>query len=118
MNKFIKEQLDKCQNFVDIEKVSDEEFIIKSKQFNKIELNKYYILNISNSIINSDTLQFNWNNGVKIQSNYIKCFITSIMNDMCKIDGCGFDIANDCDLEDTYIGLWLPISGIDIYKKL
>ena len=122
MNKFIEEELNKCK-IANIEIISDTEILIKQKENieNIIQLNHYYIIELENYIIHPNinfTLAENWNKGVVPKSKYLKCMIVQIMGKMIKIDGSGYDIENNVDLNDVYLGLWLPVGGIKILKQL
>lgn len=122
MNKFIEEELNKCK-LASVEQISDTEYLIKKKTVEDIgfEVNKYYIIELENYIINPPetfTLAANWNNGVTPQSKNLKVMITQIMGKMIKIDGCGFDVGLNSDKNDIYLGLWLPQAGVKILKKL
>jgi len=122
MNKFIEEELNKCK-LVDIKFISDTEILIKKKEsIDKIiQLNNYYLIELENYILHPNinfTLAENWNKGIIPKSKYLKCMIVQIMGKMIKIDGSGYDIENNNDLTDVYLGLWLPIGGIKIIKQL
>lgn len=122
MNKFIEEELNKCK-LVDIKFISDTEILIKKKEsIDKIiQLNNYYLIELENYILHPNinfTLAENWNKGIIPKSKYLKCMIVQIMGKMIKIDGSGYDIENNNDLNDVYLGLWLPIGGIKIIKQL
>lgn len=122
MNKFIEEELNKCK-LAAVEQVSDTEYLIKKKTVEDIgfEVNKYYIVELENYIINPPetfTLSANWNNDVVPKSKNLKVMVTQIMGKMIKVDGCGFDIETNSDLNDIYLGLWLPQGGVKILKKL
>ena len=122
MNKFIEEELNKCKT-AKVEQISDTEFLISQKTVEEIgfQLNNYYIIELENYIINPPdtyTLSSNWNNGVIPKSKHIKAMVTQILGKMIKIDGCGFDVDANSDLNDVYLGLWLPQGGIKILKKL
>lgn len=122
MNKFIENELKKCE-VAEIEQVSATEFNVKKKKniLDLIKVNFCYIIKLENYIINPNenfTLHVNWNNGVIPKSQYMKVIITQIMGKMIKIDGCGFDFDSKVDLKDSYLGLWLPLGGIKIMQEL
>ena len=114
MNKFIKEQLDNLES-VDVQQVSELEYIIKRKaSSDSISLNHYYLIELADYIIHpSDnfTLAANWNSGLVPTSKQIKAMVTQILGKMLKIDGIGDD-------NKTYMGLWLPMGGIKVVKEL
>ena len=120
MNKFIEEELKKCK-VADIEILSDTEILIKQRKKTELQLNNYYIIELENYIIHPNinfTLAENWNKGIIPKSKYLKCMIIQIMGKMIKIDGSGYDIENNNDLNDVYLGLWLPMAGVKIIKQL
>ena len=44
--------------------------------------------------------------------------VTQILGKMIKVDGCGYDLDDNTFNNDTYIGLWLPMGGVNIVKEL
>ena len=59
------------------------------------------------------TLAANWNKGIVPKSKQLKAMITQIMGKMIKVDAVGED-----DENNIYVGLWLPMGGIKVVKKL
>lgn len=98
------------------------EFSIKRRESSKAaEQNRCYIIKLAPYIVHpSDnfTLASNWNKGIVPKSEYLKCTITQIMGKMLKVDGTGYDFVTGSDLNDSYIGLWLPSAGVEIKEEL
>lgn len=123
INPLIKEQLNKCE-VADIPPFDDSTLNMvipkKSKEKN-FQINKYYIIELSDYIINpSDIVSFhiNWNQGRVPKSKYLKVCVSQMMGKMIKVDGIGFDINSNVDLNDSYAGLWLPAKDVKIVKEI
>ena len=126
MNKFIKKELDKCK-VAKIPLISDDTIIIEIKRPNEdilsedIAVNSCYVIELADYILKPPpgfTLASNWNRGINPTSKHLKCVMVQIMGKMIKIDGQGYDLLNDVDLSDTYMGLWLPKQSIKILQKI
>ena len=123
MNKFIEQELKKCK-IAKVESVSDTEFLIRKvseQDSSNITQGGCYVIELAKYITHPSpnfTLASNWNRGIVPKSECLKCTVTQIMGKMIKIDGCGYDIENDKDLNDSYIGLWLPLGGVNVKEKL
>ncbi len=120
MNKFIEQELKKCK-VADVEKISETQFRVRKRQKRTPKINSYYIIKLAPYIIHPSenfTLASNWNRGIVPKSEYLKCVVTQIMGKMVKVDGGGFDYTNKVDLNDSYIGLWLPSEGFEIKEEL
>lgn len=117
MNKFIEKELNNCRSAVP-EKVTETQYIIHKLDDLTPQVGGSYIIELANYITHPSenfTLASNWNRGIVPKSNCLKCVITQIMGKMIKVDGIGY---NGEDLKDSYVGLWLPVGGIKIIKKL
>ena len=126
MNKFIKKELEKCTITKNL-KFNDDKTIIEIKRpiedilSEDLSINYCYIIELADYILKPPpgfTLATNWNKGITPTSKYIKCMVTQIMGKMILIDGCGYNISNNVDLSDTYLGLWLPRQAIKIIQKV
>lgn len=123
LNPLIKEQLNKCE-VADIPSFDDNtlELIIpkKSKEKN-FQLNKYYIVELADYLINPGEIvsfHINWNQGRVPKSKYLKVCISQLMGKMIKVDGIGFNPKSNEDLEDFYTNLWLPSNDVKIVKEI
>jgi len=117
MNKFIEEQLQKCK-VAKIETISEDEFFIHKKKETDgvIQLNNYYLIELADYIIHPNenfTLAANWNKGVVPKSKLLKAMITQTLGKMIKVDA-----VSDEDENEVYFGLWLPMGGVKVVKKL
>ena len=121
MNKFIEEELKKCK-IANVKQVSDTEYVI-TKQKNieeELQLNSYYIFEIADYVLHPNqnfTLAENWNKGVIPKSKRIKATVVQTLGKMMKVDAIGVDEL-DNDLNDVYIGLWLPFNSVKIIKEI
>lgn len=123
LNPLMKEQLNKCE-VADIPLFDDNtlELVIpkKSKEKN-FQLNKYYIVELADYLINPGEIvsfHINWNQGRVPKSKYLKVCISQLMGKMIKVDGIGFDPKSNKDLEDFYTNLWLPSNDVKIIKEI
>lgn len=123
LNPLMKEQLNKCE-VADIPSFDDNtlELVIpkKSKEKN-FQLNKYYIVELADYLINPGEIvsfHINWNQGRVPKSKYLKVCISQLMGKMIKVDGIGFDPKSNKDLEDFYTNLWLPSNDVKIIKEI
>lgn len=121
MNKFIEEQLNGLES-VDVQQLSETEFLIKKRQgTDSLSVNHYYLIELADYIISPSpnyTLASNWNKGVVPKSKHLKVMVTQILGKMIKVDGIGYDLDTGSDGEDAYMGLWLPLGGIKLLKSL
>lgn len=120
MNKFIKQELSKIV-FAQLPPYDDnttELSIPKTTERIRLELNQCYIIEISDNIKNNEWLAQTWNNGTVPSAKYMKACITNISGKMIKIDGSGYDYNTDTDLNDVYIGLWLPGDLVKVVKRI
>ncbi len=121
MNKFIEDELKKCK-IAHIDKISETEYVVTKQKETEdlIKLNSYYIIELEDYIIHPNenfTLAENWNKGVVPKSKLLKVMITQILGKMMKVDAVG--VGEDFnDLNDVYMGLWLPFGGVKILKEL
>lgn len=124
MNNIIKEQLNKCK-VAYIPPFDDNTTLIHIKPISKIEsnqvlLNHYYLIELEDYIINPPPnfdLHINWNNNIIPKSKGMKCEIIQIMGKMVKINGVGFDLINNNDLNVIWGG-WLPMKSFKVIKEL
>lgn len=119
INPLVKNQLEKIKN-INIDAISEYEYIISPSRPAKLEIEHYYIIKLKNYIINPPdnfTLSTNWNKGVVPKSEYLRCVIVQLLGDMVRICANGFDVVNNCDLNDSYVDLWLPKEGFDIIME-
>ena len=80
-----------------------------------------YIIQLADYVLHEPqnfTLSTNWNKGVVPKSMYLKVQIVNIMGKMIQVDGAGYDVLNQTDLSDAYIGLWLPLASIGVVAQL
>lgn len=86
-----------------------------------IEENKYYIVQLSRSILTpceNDTLQTNWNRGIKPISEFLLVIRTNQVGDMVQFDACGWDSQTQHAKADVYTSLWLPRTGFKVIQEL
>lgn len=123
LNPLMKEQLNKCE-VADIPSFDDNtlELVIpkKSKEKN-FQLNKYYIVELADYLVNPGEIvsfHINWNQGRVPKNKYLKVCVSQLMGKMIKVDGIGFDPKSNKDLEDFYTNLWLPSNDVKIIKEI
>lgn len=124
MNNIIKKQLEniKVANLPDWDNNTTHLIIKKGQRLDSeaIQINHYYLVELADYVINEPegfSLSSNWNNGITPKDKTMKCCVTSLMGNMVKIDGVGFDIANQKDLNSTFSG-WIPKKAIKIKNEL
>ena len=113
MNKFIEKELNNCKSAVPV-KVSETQYIIHKLDDLTPQVGESYLIELASYITHPSenfTLASNWNKGIVPKSKTLNCVITQIMGKMIKIDGVG-------EHSDSYVGLWLPMGGTKIIKKL
>jgi len=97
---------------------------IPKKQLNSLIpliLDKYYIIEVSNYILNppfQSTLVSNWNQGQIPKNKYLFGTPTKRLNDMVRWDCCGYDNVSKTHLTDTYTDLWLPETEFILMEKV
>lgn len=127
MNPVIKRELEKVR--IPLPEYNDDTTLIKILQRSAesevkmypIVAGKCYLIQIADYVLNEPphfTLSANWNNGIIPKSRYLKVQITRVMGKMIQVDGSGYDVYNQLDTSDTYIGLWLPLGSIGVVAEL
>lgn len=123
INPYIKEQLEKCE-VADIPSLKEDPLNIsipKKSKNKRFQLNKCYIIELDDYLINPNSMvsfHINWNQSRVPKSKYLKVCIIQIMGKMIKIDGLGYNIEVDCDLNDIYNDMWLPSQDVRIIKEI
>lgn len=96
-------------------------FTIKKKTTIKIEENSYYLIELKDSLLNSNelayTLNNNLNNGNPPKHKYYKVVVNSSLGKIIKVDGRAYDYATKTDLNIFWSG-YLLVSEINILEKL
>ena len=120
MNKIIRSQLEKVKVAKLPQWDNNTTFMVIKKGINKnpdsLEVGKYYLVRLADYVINEPegfTLSTNWNSGRKPQCNAYKCEVVQIMGKMVKINGAGYSIEQDKDLDPMFHG-WLPLASITV----
>lgn len=127
MNPVVKRELEKVR--IPLPEYDDDTTLIKilrksvesETRTYPIVVGKCYLIQIADYVLNEPpnfTLSANWNKGIVPRSRYLKVQITSVMGKMIQIDGSGFDVINQVDTSDAYIGLWLPLASIGVVEEL
>lgn len=124
MNELIKQQLDKCKVAKIPPYTDDDEKIVILKDssitVSPYLVHKFFVVEIADYIINPPetfSLAENWNKGSKPRHTHYKCEIVSVMGNMVKISGCGYNIDTDTDYNDVWEG-WVPTAGIKLLSEL
>lgn len=124
MNNIIKKQLEnvKIANLPDWDSNTTHLIIKKGQRLDSeaVQIDHYYLIELADYVINEPegfSLSSNWNNGITPKDKNMKCCVTSLMGNMIKIDGVGFDVVNQKDLNSTFSG-WVPKKAIKIKKEL
>ena len=115
MNRYIKEQLNKCK-LANIPDFAEDDLEIIIPKYNNIDLlpNLYYNIKIEDYIINEPdnfTLSSNWNRGTKPPENLLSIRIEEIQGKMIKVDAIGKST------NKVWNG-WLPRKAITILEKI
>lgn len=123
MNKFIRDQLLKCQ-VADIPEIKEGEtsiIIPKSGGPLSLELNKTYLLELEDYIIHESenfNLSTNWNKGVIPKNKFLQAVYLGQQGKMMQFDAIGSNYDGTESYNDTYLGLWLPQKGFKIVRRL
>ena len=124
MNKIIEKQLKnlkKCQ-LPPYTNESTKIFIPKGsiKKELGLELNHCYQIEIADYILNPSpefSLAQNWNNNTVPPCKYMNICIMQLMGKMIKVEGIGFDIENQCPINNAWGG-WLPREAIKVRLEI
>lgn len=98
----------------------DTEIFIPKKSGIKLNVDKAYILMLSDTMLhpeNNSTLVSNWNCGSIPTERYYKAEVNKVVNDMIKITGIGYDYDNHVDRNSTWVG-WVPLSEMEIMEEI
>lgn len=124
MNKFIQEQLNKCEH-ASIPVFDNDTTVLYipkyvPKKELKLEEGKYYQIEIADYIVHptdSFTLSVNWNGGTNPPSHVMNVLVVKAMGKMFKVEGVSFDDSTQSVLNCTWTG-WLPLTGIKIRSEI
>ena len=123
MNKFIKEQLNKCR-VAHIPQFDDNTihlFIQRNNRMNDtLLLNNYYLIEIIDNVFNDEEIQeqIKEKSSYILKSKYLKCMPNKFLDGWTRFDASGYDINTEQDLNDVYLGLWLPHNSYKIIDKI
>lgn len=123
MNKFVKEQLNKCRvaNIPQFDDATTNIKIVRNDTTKDIlQLNNYYLIEVLFDIISDDTIRqeiFD-RSGYTVQSRFMKCAPTKFEDGWTKFDCSGYEVETQTDLTDVYLGLWLPRNSYRVVSKL
>ena len=124
MKNIIFQYLKKCKVAkFELDETTNHLFIPKKQTTSDIPLilDNYYIIEVSNYILNppfQSTLVSNWNQNQIPKSKYLFGTPTKQINNMVRWDCCGYDTFNRVSLTDTYRDLWLPETEFIIMEKM
>lgn len=123
MNKFVKDQLNKCRvaHIPQFDDNTTHIFIERNNRMNDVLLlNNYYLIEILNCVFEDSELQkqIKDKSGYAIKSKYLKCMPNKFLDEWTRFDGTGYDLETKSDLNDIYLGLWLPHNCYRIIDKL
>ena len=119
MNKLIEDQLKKIQ-FADLSNFDpiENEYSIPKRVDIKIEKYKSYIIELKKECFDRESIiNINWNKSKIPNCNFYKAEVIDILPKVIHIEGLGYDIDSDKDLDVFWNG-YVPINGIKIIKKL
>ena len=116
-NRFDKE-LSKLK-YAKLQQVSDNEYYIPKEVGIRLEVDACYLIKIiqPNLFNTSSVITTNWNRGIIPKCLYYKGEIQTIMGDMIKVVGIGFDSEDCLVVKDNWLG-WFTLDGVEILKKL
>ena len=124
MNKFIKEQLNKC-TYANIPYFDDSTTVIKIPKTkpgsaNVLRIGRCYLIEISDYVFSSSemsTLSSNWNNGTFPPCKFMNVEVVNIVGRMYKVNGTGFDPSTNSVIMSTWEG-WLPMQSINVIEEV
>jgi len=123
MNKIIKEQLNNCR-VAHIPEFNDDTTHLYIQRNNRMNdtllLNNYYLIEILDEVLKDVGMLtlIREKSSYVLQSKYLKCMATKFLDGWTRFDGVGYDIMNKQDLNDVYLGLWLPHNSYRIINKI
>ena len=104
--------------------LEDGSFLIKKNSKPKeltLEKNHYYIIHLDDGDVAKEMMSLtsvNWNQGVEIKSNYLKCELVKKLGNMVCLNASGYDPDHDLDLDDIYLNIWVNSNIINILKEI
>ena len=122
MNKIIRDQLDRCRVAV-LPKFEDSATHIYINKVNTIlpqnmVKGHIYLIKISPSIKNNDTIAFNWNGGKKLIYDYYKVEKIEEVGNMYKLNGIAFDKDTNQDVYKYPFYGYLPKDSFEIVEEV
>lgn len=123
MNKYVIEELKKCKVAQLPPYNSSTRHLIIPKAQNVeqyLQPGKCFLIKLEPYILNPPegfTLHDNWNQGRKPPQQFMKVEIAQVMGKMIKVNGLGYDYANQRDTDEIWEG-WLPKKAISIISSL
>lgn len=124
MNPLIKDQLSKIRRvrIPQYDEFTTQLKLLKSdgKITNSLQVDNCYLISVEDYILNPPegfTLHTNWNNNIVPKHKFMKIDVIQIMGKMVKVNSIGFDMKNQIDTVDMWLG-WLPQKSIKIIERL
>lgn len=124
MNKYIKEQLEKCRVAHIPPYDDDTTTIVIDKNGTRGGMsfvpNHYYVIEIDDVVLSpeqSEVLHKNWNGGIVPPNKCLKCECIKVMGTMVKVDGIGYNKDTEEDINVFWSG-WLPMKDITVLKEI
>ena len=119
------QQLDNQLNQLEIkyEKFGNEIHIAKQNPSDvlKFQKNHYYIIYLDQGDVAKKLMEitsFNWNQGRKIISPYLKCEFVQTLGNMTQLNASGYDPVTNTDLSDIYLNIWINSNIIKIIDEI
>ena len=123
MNKYVIEELKKCKvaQLPPYNSSTRQLIIPKAQNVEQyLRPGKCFLIKLEPYILNPPegfTLHDNWNQGRKPPQQFMKVEIAQVMGKMIKVNGLGYDYANQKDTDEIWEG-WLPKKAISIISSL
>lgn len=117
INKFTLKELEKLGIKYD---GSTTHFYFPKKEGFNLEINKQYVVKLSDYMLNpppNSNLVINWNKGMIPSSQFYKIVINNIISDMIYVTGISYDYDNKRDLDQLFVG-WIPTNEMEVMEKI
>jgi len=113
-SEIVKKQLKKV-NWADLSNFDPitNTYIIKKYSQPTYSIGKMYIVQVADQLVcnNNSVVATNWNNGTSPQYNYLKIYVSKILDKMIYVDSISYDTVHKKDLSLMWSG-WLPVDNL------
>lgn len=117
MSERLDKELQKVK-YANVIKLENGNYLIKKETKIRVVENKCYLIKLNDSIFNANSIiNVNWNGGRIPKCRYYQVDVNTIMSNMFKVTGIGYNEQECIAMLDNWWG-WLPLDEIEVIKEI